>query len=144
MTTTSKYINFQWKRIQNDGDEPLVQCCIGFLLHDTAGVMASTSTHEHATQVTVAFHAVAGGGRHEGQTRFGRFSPVTHRLGCRKEPTTTVLQLAALAVARGHKACQWRTAVGRPVSFHIRHIFVLSCVCSHLNQRPLAKVRRHL
>lgn len=63
---------------------------------------------------------------------------------CRKEPTTTVLQLAALAVARGHKACQWRTAVGRPVSFHIRHIFMLSCVCSHLNQRPLAKVRRHL
>lgn len=36
--------------------------------------------------------------------------------GCRKEPTTTVLQLAALVGTQGHKACQWRTAAGQPVS----------------------------
>lgn len=35
--------------------------------------------------------------------------------GARKEPTTTVLQLAALADTQGHKACQWRTAAGQPV-----------------------------
>lgn len=36
--------------------------------------------------------------------------------GARKEPTTTVLQLAALADTQGHKACQWRTAAGQPVA----------------------------
>ena len=46
-------------------------------------------------------------------------------LQCRKEPTTTVLQLAALVGTWGHKACQWRTAVGQPKStlssIYIKH-----------------------
>lgn len=87
----------------------------------------------------------------EGPLGRRRFSPVAQTdrrtdLRCRKEPTTTVLQLAALAVARGHKACQWRTAVGRPASVHYTSYtngpdFLFS---HNINQHPQGHFHWHL
>lgn len=84
--------------------------------------MGWTWTHEHAAQVTglwgtACYFTQYGGQRLE---LILSLSPCRSRarpsLQCRKEPTTTVLQLAALVGTWGHKACQWRTAVGQPMS----------------------------
>lgn len=86
-----------------------------FLLHDTAGVMVWIWTHEHAA-LSDSHNTHYFLWLDPSVILIMSFLPARTSLQCRKEPTTTVLQLAALVGTWGHKACQWRTAVGQPES----------------------------